>query len=101
MRKLREKQFEHKLRPFGERFAIKMWSFAVKRPGLYAFASKLGARIGAMLGGRDKLIHWLPGIDGWTDGRDVPAPSGKTFRELYKKSALHVVRPAAIKKERG
>ena len=34
-------------------------------------------------GGRDKLIHTLPGIDGWTSGRDMPAPEGKTFRELY------------------
>jgi L-lactate dehydrogenase complex protein LldF len=36
-----------------------------------------------MLGGKGKLIHSLPGIDGWTDGRDMPAPEGKTFREIY------------------
>lgn len=83
MRKLREKQFDLKLRPWSERWAIKAWSFAVTRPGLYAFLSKAGARIASRIGGRDKLIHRLPGIDGWTDGRDVPAPQGKTFRELY------------------
>ncbi len=83
MRKLREKQFDLKLRPWSERWAIKAWSFAVTRPGLYAFLSKAGARIASWIGGRDKLIHRLPGIDGWTDGRDVPAPQGKTFRELY------------------
>ena len=83
MRKLREKQFDMKLRPWSERLAIKAWSFAVTRPRLYAFMSKAGARIASWIGGRDKLIHRLPGIDGWTDGRDVPAPQGKTFRELY------------------
>ncbi len=83
MRKLREKQFDLKLRPFGERWAIKAWSFAVTRPRLYALLSKMGARIAAWMGGRDRLIHRLPGIDGWTDGRDMPAPPGKTFRELY------------------
>ena len=83
MRKLREKQFDMKLRPWSERWAIKAWSFAVSRPGLYALLSKTGARVASWIGGRQKLIHSLPGIDGWTDGRDMPAPEGKTFRELY------------------
>ncbi len=83
MRKWRERQFDMKLRPFGERFAISVWSFFVARPALYAFASRIGARIAALMGGKEKLIHSLPGIDGWTHGRDMPAPAGKTFRELY------------------
>ena len=82
MRKWRERQFDMKLRPFGERAAIAVWGFFVMRPALYAFASRIGARVAAWMGGREKLIHKLPGIDGWTDGRDMPAPSGKTFREL-------------------
>ncbi len=84
MRKLREEQFDLHLRPFSERFAIGVWGFFVKRPRLYAFASRAGARIASWIGGREKLIHKLPGIDGWTDGRDMPAPEGKTFRELYR-----------------
>ncbi len=83
MRKWRERQFDQKLRPFSERFAISVWGFFVQRPSLYAFAARVGARFAAMLGGKEKLIHSLPGIDGWTDGRDMPAPEGKTFRELY------------------
>ena len=83
MRKWRERQFDMKLRPFGERAAIAAWGFFVKRPTLYAFASRIGARVAAWMGGREKLIHKLPGIDGWTDGRDMPAPQGKTFRDLY------------------
>src|SRR5450759_869691 len=84
MRKLREKQFDMSLRPWSERMALKAWGFAVKRPKLYAFMTRLGVRLGALLGGKDKLIHRLPGLDGWTDGRDMPAPQGKTFRDLYK-----------------
>ncbi len=83
MRKWRERQFDMKLRPFSERFAISVWGFFVQRPGLYAFATRIAARFATMLGGKEKLIHSLPGIDGWTDGRDMPAPDGKTFRELY------------------
>ncbi len=83
MRKLREQQFDMKLRPASERWAIKVWGFFVSRPALYALAARIGARLAAWMGGRDKLIHKLPGIDGWTGGRDMPAPEGKTFRELY------------------
>ncbi len=83
MRKWRERQFDQKLRPFSERASIATWKFFVTRPRLYAFATRVGARIGAMWGGKNGLIHKLPGIDGWTDGRDMPAPQGKTFREMY------------------
>ena len=84
MRKLREQQFDRRLRPWPERMAIAGWSFMAARPGLYALFAKVGARVGSWLGGRDGLIHSLPGIDGWTKGRDMPAPAGRTFRELYK-----------------
>ncbi len=83
MRKWRERQFDMKLRPLGERLAIAAWGFFVQRPRLYALASRIGARVAAMMGGKEKLIHSLPGIDGWTQGRDMPAPAGKTFRELH------------------
>lgn len=86
MRKLREQQFDRKLRPFGERFGIAAWSFAARRPALYSALTRIAARVASWLGGRDKLIHKLPGLDGWTQGRDVPAPSGKTFRELYRQA---------------
>ena len=84
MRRLRERQFDNDLRPWGERLAIRAWSFAVQRPKLYAFLAAMGSRVAAWLGGRDRLIHWMPGLDGWTRGRDLPAPQGRTFRELYR-----------------
>ena len=83
-RKLREQQFERRLRPWHERFALRSWSWLASRPGLYAFATRVGVRILRALGGRDGAIHKLPLGSGWTDGRDMPAPSGKTFRELYR-----------------
>jgi L-lactate dehydrogenase complex protein LldF len=83
MRKLRERQHAGRLRPWSERAAIAAWSFAVTRPALYALLSRVAVRVGRWLGGRKRLIHHLPGLDGWTQGRDMPAPPGKTFRELY------------------
>jgi hypothetical protein len=40
-----------------------------------------------VMGGRSGMIHRLPFGSGWTDGRDMPAPAGRTFSELYKARA--------------
>jgi L-lactate dehydrogenase complex protein LldF len=82
MRKLREKQVDRGLRPWQERLGLKLWAWTAKRPGIYALATKIAARLGRSLGGADRTIHRLPG-NGWTEGRDMPAPKGRTFRELY------------------
>lgn len=83
MRKLREREFEARLKPRSERFALAAWSWLAQRPALYAWATRIGARVLAAMGGKAKLIHNLPLGRGWTGGRDFPAPAGRTFRELY------------------
>src|SRR5436309_15311182 len=83
LRKLREQQFERHLRPWTERFGLRAWSWLASRPALYSAATRIGVRILAWMGGRERLIRSLPFGGGWTDGRDMPAPAGKTFRELY------------------
>jgi len=83
MRKLREKQVARGLRPWRERLGFNVWSWLALRPALYAAATRLGARVLKWVGGSAGLIHNLPLAGGWTDGRDMPAPQGKTFRELY------------------
>jgi L-lactate dehydrogenase complex protein LldF len=83
MRKLREKQVERGLRPWHERLGLNAWAWLALRPGLYAAVTRVAARMLKWMGGSAKLIHNLPLASGWTDGRDMPAPRGKTFRELY------------------
>jgi L-lactate dehydrogenase complex protein LldF len=85
MRKLREKQFEQGLRPRGEMLGLRLWAWAAARPSLYAALARAGARALRWAGGRDKLLHRLPGASGWTDGRDMPASQGRTFRDLYRR----------------
>ena len=84
MRKLRERQFERGLKPWSERLGLRLWGWVAQRPGLYAMMVKVGARLLARMGGAGKLIHNLPFSGGWTGGRDLPAPQGKTFREMYR-----------------
>jgi L-lactate dehydrogenase complex protein LldF len=44
---------------------------------------RVAARLLKWLGGREGRIRRLPLGGGWTEGRDMPAPAGRTFRELY------------------
>ncbi len=83
-RKLREKAFETGLRPWYERAGLALWAWAALHPALYAFGAKLAVRVLKARGGRDGMIHRLPLGGGWTEGRDLPAPEGRTFRELYR-----------------
>jgi L-lactate dehydrogenase complex protein LldF len=87
LRKLREKQMQRGMKSRQETFMLKVWAWLALHPKLYALATKIGIRVMRIIGGSEKLIHTLPGASGWTDGRDFPAPSGKTFRELYKRGA--------------
>jgi L-lactate dehydrogenase complex protein LldF len=82
-RKLREKTWERGLRSWQERAGLKLWSWLAQRPASYAFASRIGVRFLRLLGGRRGMIHRLPFGREWTEGRDMPAPQGRTFRELH------------------
>jgi L-lactate dehydrogenase complex protein LldF len=84
LRKLREKQWERGLRPWYEKVGVALWAYAAMRPSLYAFGSAVAVRMLAWMGGRTKRIRSLPLGAGWTVSRDFPAPSGRTFRELYR-----------------
>ena len=84
LRKLREKQWERGLRPWYEKVGIALWAYAAMRPSLYAFGSKVAVRVLRWMGGDAMRIRSLPVGAGWTVSRDFPAPSGRTFREMYR-----------------
>ncbi|MGD8789009.1 MAG: LutB/LldF family L-lactate oxidation iron-sulfur protein [Burkholderiales bacterium] len=97
MRKLREKQTDLKLGPAGQRAGVRLWAWLASHPAVYAWATKLAARLGKLVGGKDHRLHYLPfaGRE-WTRERDLPAPRGRTFREIYaarnktRKGSAHV-----------
>jgi len=90
LRKLRETQVERHLRPWRERAALGLWGWFALNPRAYALLTKLGVRLLERMGGRGRLIRQLPLARGWTDGRDMPAPVGRTFRELYAAQRTHL-----------
>jgi L-lactate dehydrogenase complex protein LldF len=87
LRKLREHQFERRLRPWTERLGLGVWAWFAQRPALYALVARIAARILAWCGGSDRRIRRLPFAGGWSGGRDLPAPEGATFRDLFSRKA--------------
>jgi L-lactate dehydrogenase complex protein LldF len=91
LRKLREQQMAQRLRPWSERLGFALWAFAARRPRLYALGASLAARVLRWMGGARGQIARLPIASGWTRGRDLPAPEGRTFRSLYAARKFGVV----------
>lgn len=84
LRHLRARQHELHLRPWRERLVLRVWAWAASRPAAYAALARVAAKTLHWLGGASGRLRRLPGVAGWTDGRDLPAPAGRTFRDLYR-----------------
>jgi L-lactate dehydrogenase complex protein LldF len=82
LRELRHMQHKQELSPPMQRRALKLWRFAATRPRLYHFGERIAARLLSAIA-RKGSIRRLPLASGWTDARDLPAPSGRTFLELW------------------
>ncbi len=85
MRKWREKHHQEGGPPVLVRSSLTAWAFVAKRPRLYQFLTGMMMPILGKLAGAKRKFGWLPLASGWTNSRDLPAPSGKTFMSLLKK----------------
>jgi L-lactate dehydrogenase complex protein LldF len=85
MRGLREKQFSAKITPPRTRVGMALWAFFAAKPRLYQHLSSYFIKLLHLLGKKKGRFHTLPLVSNWTDSRDFPAPSGKTFQEQWKK----------------
>ena len=68
------------------RAGLKGWGWLAARPRLYAPAVALAARALKILALGKGAIRALPGLSGWLSVRDLPAPEGRTFSALWKKT---------------
>ena len=83
MRHWREREFERHLTPGAARYGLGFWAFFARRPALYRWLAASGNRLLRLLGGKRGRISRLPLAGGWTDYREMPAPSGKTFMQQW------------------
>lgn len=83
LRKLRDQQFEKKLSAKPVRWGLAGWAFVARRPALYQMVMQIGVAALAALGRKRGRFRWLPMASGWTGARDLPAPQGFTFQEMW------------------
>jgi L-lactate dehydrogenase complex protein LldF len=85
LRHWRKQAFEAGDVPSLERWGLSLWAFFAKRPWLYGLAARLAMRGLAYLGRERGHLRKLWFAGGWTDGRDLPTPEGRTFQERWRK----------------
>ncbi|MFN0262532.1 LutB/LldF family L-lactate oxidation iron-sulfur protein [Tepidamorphus sp. 3E244] len=83
MRHWREREFERHLSPATQRWGLKAWAYAARRPRLYRFMTGIGMRAMSFAGRKTGALKWWPLAGGWTKYRDLPAPQGKTFQQQW------------------
>jgi L-lactate dehydrogenase complex protein LldF len=83
MRHYREREWQKHLSPPAARIGIGVWAFFAKRPPLYHFVAAIAAQVLGLLGRRQGSFYNLPLAGAWTATREMPAPQGRTFQELW------------------
>ena len=91
MRHWREREFERNLNPATQRWGLKTWAWFARRPKIYALGARVAMRGLSLLGRGKGRLTALPLAGGWTRHRDLPAPQGKTFQQMWaeRKGATH------------
>lgn len=90
MRRWREVEFEQHKTSLQARLGLKLWAAFAKRPWAYHLASRFGASFLRLLAGNRGAVRNLPGAGGWTKNRDMPAPQGRTFQQLWNTSKREI-----------
>ncbi len=83
MRHWREREFERHLTPPAQRHNLALWAWFARRPALYRAVTRAAASGLGWFGRKRGRFARLPMADGWTAGRDLPAPEGDTFFARY------------------
>ncbi len=86
LRRLRERSHSECLSPLPERWAVAAWAWIARRPRVYRLWARFLAGVLRTAAGRSGRLRRLPLSRGWTAGRDVPAPQGETFMDLWRRA---------------
>ena len=84
MRSWREREFEKHLTPFTIRRGLGVWAWFAQRPKFYQHVTSIAARFLKWRAGAKGRLENVPLADGWVKYRDLPAPQGKTFQQMWK-----------------
>jgi len=80
----RAEAFRRQLTPLPERSGVRLFAWVAARPRLYRMVTRLASWwLRVLARGRGRLAR-LPFAGGWTQSRDLPAPTGPTFFDQWK-----------------
>jgi L-lactate dehydrogenase complex protein LldF len=83
MRHWREREFAQRLSPAVYRSGLGLWAWVAARPAVYHAAVELAGRLLGWAGKSRGRFRSLPLASGWTLVRDLPAPEGRSFHNLW------------------
>jgi len=83
MRYWRAQEYARGLAPKSAVFGLSLWAFAAKRPWLYRIGARMAARVLKRRARNGGFVRALPVMRGWFAVRDLPAPQGQTFHEMW------------------
>ena len=84
LRRWRERQTTEGERSLAERAALRAWAYVAARPRLYHALARASVRALKLLVRYPRLARHLPGLGHWLNGRNLPAPEGRTFQDWYR-----------------
>jgi L-lactate dehydrogenase complex protein LldF len=85
LREHRRQGFIKSLQKPGARYGLSLWVSVARRPWLYHTLTAVAVRLLALVGNRRGYFRRLPLAAAWTNGRDLPAPTGPTtFMQQYR-----------------
>ena len=83
MRKWREVEFDGGHTGFVAKRSLEAYALLATRPRVYHTVTRfMAAGLSAWAGAKGSF-SWLPLASGWTRHRELPAPQGRTFQQLY------------------
>ena len=83
MRHWREREFAEALSPAVTRSGLRLWAWLATRPALYHAVAEFLGRVLGWAGRERGRFRSLPLAAGWTLGRDLPSPEGRSFHSLW------------------
>ena len=84
MRYWRAQEFATGVAPKSAVFGLSLWAFAAKRPWLYRIVARGAARLLRWRAGNSCRVRGVPLFHGWFAVRDLPAPQGRTFHDIWR-----------------
>jgi L-lactate dehydrogenase complex protein LldF len=85
MRHWRNEAFAQGIPSRGLGLGLKFWTFAARRPWLYATLASLGAGLMRLIAGRNGRLRSSPVLSGWFTVRDLPKPAAESFQSQWRK----------------